>query len=289
MTVVAGAGPSLALPARRLPLDRVQVMGIVNRTPDSFYVGARHHDLHQALDRSFEMIEQGADIIDVGGEKAGPGAPISADEELERVIPVIEGIRRESAVPISVDTVKPAVARAAVTAGADIINSITGFQDPMMRRTAAETGAAIVIMHIQGQPRVENRHPQYDDVPAEVLGFLRARIAECLAEGIAPDRIIIDPGPGFGKSPLHDLAIIRHLAGLTALPYPVLLAVSRKGFIGEVLGTAAEDRLEGSLAVAAWGTLQGVKIVRTHDVQATKRVITMVEAVLRPEAAEERE
>lgn len=274
---------SLALPSRSLPLDRVRIMGILNRTPDSFYDRGRFNALDRALARAMEMLEEGADIIDVGGEKAGPGDPVSVEDEIRRVVPVIERIRRESDVPISVDTFKPEVAAAAMGAGADIINSIGGFEDVAMRRVALDTRAAIVVMHIKGKPRVRNANPVYRDVVAEVRDFLEARAAECASYGISTDRIVIDPGPGFGKTAAHDLDVVRHLRALTDLPYPLLLAVSRKPFIGAVLGTEVEDRLEGSLAVAAWAVLHGARIVRTHDVQATGRVCKMVEAVQRPE------
>jgi dihydropteroate synthase len=195
---------------------------------------------------------------------------------------VIEAIRREFNLPISVDTFKPEVARAAVAAGADIVNSIGGFGDPAMRREAADSGAAAVIMHIQGQPRVAHPHPRYDDVVAEVKSFLEDRAAQCVESGIAPNRIILDPGPGFGKTSEHDLALIANIDVLTSLPYPVLLAASRKKFVGDVLNLPVEERLEGSLAAAVWGVLHGVKIVRTHDVRATKRACVMAEAVLHP-------
>lgn len=277
------AAPVLRLPSGSLPLDRARVMGILNATPDSFYDRGRYMAFEDAMARAHEMVAEGAGIIDVGGEKAGPGEPVSVDEEIRRVVPLIQALRRELSVHISVDTFKSEVARAAVEAGADIINSIGGFGDESMRRAAADTGAVAVIMHIKGRPRVANPSPQYDDVVAEVVEFLNRQAEACLEAGIAPDRIVIDPGPGFGKTSAHDISVIREIGRCTALPYPVLLAVSRKTFIGTVLGTEVEDRLEGSLAVAAWGVMHGVKIVRAHDVRATKRVITMTEAVMHPE------
>lgn len=274
----------LALPGGALSLERVRIMGILNTTPDSFYDGGRYARLGDALRRATHMAEEGVDIIDIGGEKAGPGEPVSIDEEIRRVVPAIEAVRRELKLPISVDTFKPQVARAAMEAGADIINSIGGMEAPEMRRAAIETGAAIVVMHIQGQPRVANPRPRYGDVVQEVRRFLLDRARQCVEEGVPEDRIIVDPGPGFGKSTEHDLAVIRHLDALTSLPLPVLLAVSRKRFIGDVLGTPVEERLEGSLAVAAWGVRQGVRLVRTHDVRAVRRVVAMTEAVLNPES-----
>jgi dihydropteroate synthase len=281
------AARAVDLPSGPLPLDRVRVMGILNRTLDSFYAGARHDDLNQAVERARQMIEEGADIIDIGGEKAGPGEPVPVEVEIGRVVPTIEAIRRFSSIPISVDTFKPAVALAAMEAGADIINSISGFENRALRRVAAETSAAIVIMHIQGKPRVANPNPHYDNLVDEISIFLRRRADLCMAEGIGESRIMVDPGPGFGKNADHDLEIVRRLGDIAALPFPLLLAVSRKGFIGSVLEVPAERRLEGSLAVAVLGVLQGARIVRTHDVRATKRVCAMTEAVLRPELVEE--
>ena len=277
---------TLDLPSGRFSLERVRVMGILNPTPDSFYDRGRYRRFDRAVGRALEMVAEGADLIDIGGEKAGPDGAVPSDEEMRRVVPVVEAIRREVAVPISVDTMKPEVARAAMGAGADIINSIGGFSDDALRRVAVETRAAVIVMHIKGQPRVANPNPRYTDVVAEVRGFLLERVQACLEEGIPPDRILIDPGPGFGKTTDHDLALLRGLGSFTSLPYPVVLAASRKRFIGEVLGEEAEERLEGSLAVAAWGVLQGVKIVRVHDVRPSKRVCLMTEAVLNPDLVE---
>ena len=274
------------LPSGTLTLDRVRVMAILNTTPDSFSDGGRYTSVERAVARSVELVQEGADIIDVGGEKAGPGAPVSVQEELERVVPVIEAIRREISLPLSVDTFKPEVARAAVDAGADIINSISGFQNPDLRRVAAETGAAVVVMHIQGEPRVAHPRPVYGDVTQEVREFLEERTAACMDDGISERRIIIDPGPDFGKSTDQSITVVREIDRLTAMPFPVLLAVSRKRFIGDVLGTPVDERLEGSLALVAWGVLRGVKLVRVHDVRASKRVVTMTEAVMHPDAVE---
>lgn len=261
-------------------------MGILNITPDSFSDGGRYGTVERAVTRAIELAVEGADIIDIGGEKAGPGDPVSVADELARVIPVIEAVKREISVPISIDTIKPEVARAAVTAGVDIINSISGFVEPAMRRVAHESRAAIVIMHIRGTPRVANPNPVYADVTSEVRTFLEERVATCIAAGIPANRIIIDPGPDFGKTTEQSLTVIRELRKLTDLPYPVLLAASRKRFIGDVLGTDVGERLEGSLALVAWGVLHGVKIVRVHDVRASKRVAAMTEAVLRPDSVE---
>ena len=252
----------LDLPSGPFSLQTVRVMGILNTTPDSFYDGGSYTSVDRALARVHQMVEEGADVIDVGGEKAGPGEPVTAEDEIRRVVPVIEALRRSIELPISVDTMKPAVAHAAMEAGADIINSITGFTDPEMREAAARTGAGVIVMHIKGKPRVANPNPHYEDVVSEVRSFLLARAEECEASGIPAPRIMIDPGPGFGKTTEHDLAVLRGLPALTDLPFPVVLAVSRKKFIGDVLGVSVQDRLDGSLAVAAWGVLNGVKVER---------------------------
>lgn len=273
---------NISLPSGPLSLDRVRVMGILNTTPDSFYDGGSYFGVDRARARAWTMLEEGADILDIGGEKAGPGEAVSVQEELRRVIPVVEAIRRETSVPISIDTRRAEVARSALDAGADIINSITGFVDPDLRDMAARARAAVVIMHIKGEPRVANPSPHYADVMGEVRRFIEARVADCLAAGIDADRIIVDPGPGFGKTTRHDLLVLRDLPQLTSLPYPVLLAASRKKFIGEVLDLPTGDRLAGSLACVVWGITCGVKVVRVHDVRATRRACAMVEAVLDP-------
>ncbi len=272
----------LDLPSGPIPLDRVLVMGILNATPDSFYDRGRYWNPDASLSRAREMVAEGADIIDIGGDKAGPGEAVSVGEEIKRVVPLIAAIRRETTLPISVDTFKPEVARPAIEAGADIVNSIGGFREPALIEVAVDCGAAIVIMHIQGQPRIAHPAPQYGDVVEEVRDFLLERSGACIRAGIPRNRIIIDPGPGFGKTAEHDLAVVRRLREITALPYPTLLAVSRKPFIGSVLGLDPADRLEGSLAVTTWGVLQGIRIVRTHDVRATVRACRMTEAVLDP-------
>ncbi|HEY8684296.1 MAG TPA: dihydropteroate synthase [Chloroflexota bacterium] len=274
------------LPSGVLTLDHVRVMGILNTTPDSFSDGGRYQTVDDAVGRASELVAEGADVIDIGGEKAGPGVAVTVQEELRRVIPVVEAVRREVAIPLSVDTFKPAVARAAVEAGVDIINSISGFDDPELRGVARDTGAAIVVMHIKGTPRVANPNPVYHDVTGEVRGFLEERVATCIQEGIPAKRIIIDPGPDFGKTTDQSVTVMRELGRLTELPYPVLLAASRKRFIGDVLGTTVDERLEGSLALVAWGVLQGVKLLRVHDVQASKRVAVMTEAVMHPDEVE---
>ena len=226
------------------------------------------------------MEAEGADIIEIGGEKAGPGVPVGTEEELNRVIPVIQGIRRRSAVLISVDSRKPEVARAAAAYGADILNDINGMRDPEMRRSIAETDLAVVIVHIQGQPRVHHPNPVYDSVMGNIVQFLHRRILECGADGIGSDRIAIDPGPSLGKNVNHDLQLMRSYGELRGFPQPNMLAVSRKRFVGTVLDEAeASDRLEGSLALAAYAMTQGVDMIRTHDVAATCKVASTLRAI----------
>lgn len=276
------------LPGRSLRLDRPAVMGILNVTPDSFYDTGRYSAPEAARGRALAMVEEGADIIDIGGEKAGPGEPVTEEEEIRRVVPIVDAVRREVSTPISVDTFKPAVAQAALAAGAEIVNSIGGMRDPVMRAVAAKTRAAVVVMHIQGEPRVANPNPTYGNVVPEVVAWIEEGVALCLRDGISPRRIIVDPGPGFGKTAAHDLEVLRHLDRLVGLGYPVLLAASRKRFIGELLDLPPDERLEGSLAVAAWGALHGAHIFRVHDVRATRRVVDTVAAVLHPERVEAR-
>jgi dihydropteroate synthase len=272
----------LRLPRGELAFERTRIAGILNVTPDSFYDGGRYYTIESALRRVDEMEAEGAEIVEVGGEKAGPGDPVSVDEELRRVIPVIEAIRRRSNIIISIDTYKPTVAQRAVEAGADIVNSIDGMRSKELRRIAAETGAGVVIMHIQGEPRVHQPHPYYRSVMGDIVQFLHTRITDCIADGIAPSAIVIDPGPGFGKTTSHDLQVLRDLGELRGFPYPTMLATSRKRFIGEVLNMPPDGRLEGSLATVAYGLTRGVEIVRTHDVGATRRVIDMFDAFLQP-------
>lgn len=279
-------GSHWRLRTRDLDLGSIKIMGILNTTPDSFYDQGRYRLHEAALARAREMAEEGADIIDIGGEKAGPGPAVSVNEEIDRVCPMVEAVARETGIPVSVDTFKEPVAAAAVQAGAEIINSIGGFKDPGIRQVAAESRAAVIVMHIQGQPRVPHPHPEYQDVAEDVRTWLLDRAETCERDGIDTDRIAIDPGPGFGKSTDHDLEVLRRLDVLTNSPYPVVLAASRKPFIGAVLDLPPGERLEGSLAVSVWGAMHGVSVIRTHDVRATRRAVRMIEAVLDPDGVE---
>jgi len=244
------------------------VMGILNATPDSFSDGGEFMDPEKAAAQSLQMIAEGADIIDVGGESTRPGAEhVSAEAEMARVVPVIEKLRAETEVLISIDTQKAKVARAAVSAGADIINDVSALADPGMAELAAETGAGLVLMHMQGTPGTMQAEPHYDDVVVEVKAFLAERIAFAEAHGVARGQIAVDPGIGFGKTDEHNFALLRGIPELAALGCPVLIGVSRKSFIGRLLGgREVEDRLAGSLAAAVFAMERGAQLLRVHDV-----------------------
>jgi len=257
-------------------------MGILNVTPDSFSDGGRYLDARAAVAWGLEMAAEGADIIDVGGESTRPGAlPVAPDEEMARVVPVVREIRKESAALISVDTSKAAVARAALDAGADIINDVSALRfDPDMAGVAADSGAAVVLMHMKGTPETMQVEPRYEDLFAEVRGFLEARADAARSAGVRRDRIIVDPGIGFGKTFAHNIALIEGLGFLDDLGFPVLAGVSRKSFIGKALGAGPGERLEGSLAAGVLCIERGTHILRVHDVRATRRAADMTDAVL---------
>ncbi|MHC4247561.1 MAG: dihydropteroate synthase [Planctomycetota bacterium] len=271
-------------PRGRLRLsERVHVMGILNVTPDSFSDGGLHADPDAALEAALRMVEEGADIIDVGGESTRPGAPeVPADEEVRRVVPVIERVRARTDVPISIDTRKAPVARAALDAGADIVNDVSALRDdPGLAALSAERECPVVLMHMKGTPRTMQADPRYEDVGAEVREFLGGALARAEAAGVARERTIVDPGIGFGKTLEHNLALVNRLDELAALGRPVLIGASRKSFIGKTLSLdSPSDRLEGTLAVTALAVERGARIVRVHDVEANVRVVRMAEAVL---------
>ena len=277
------AGPRL-LRAGGFTLDlapRPLIVGVLNATPDSFYDGGRYFDSERALARADELVAEGADLVEIGGETARPGPPVDVDEERRRVVPLIGELAVRLPVPIAVDTYKPEVARAAVEAGAVLINDISGLSDPTMAEVAAGTGAALVVMHIQGRPKVRQTSPHYDSVLDEVYAFLEAQTGRARALGVPGDRLLVDPGFSFGKTPYHDVEILRRLGEFTQLGYPIYLATSRKNYIRDILALPVEDLLEGTLAAVAYGVAQGADLVRTHDVRATARVITMTLAILR--------
>lgn len=262
------------------PLPTPAVMGILNVTPDSFSDGGRFIGRNAALRRVRAMIAEGAAIIDVGGESTRPGArAVSVDEELARVIPVIEAIRSDSDIPVSIDTSKPEVMRAAVAAGASLINDVRALREPGALEVAAALGVPVCLMHMRGEPRTMQQNPHYDDVVEEVLAFLDARVAACEAAGIPRSRLILDPGFGFGKTLEHNLALFRALPRFVATGLPVLVGVSRKSMIGQVLEVPVEDRLAGSLALATLAVGLGAAIVRSHDVRETVHAVRMAAVV----------
>ncbi len=266
-----------------LALDAPVVMGVLNVTPDSFSDGGLHADARAAVAHGLRMVEEGAAIVDVGGESTRPGAaPIDAAEELARVIPVIEALARRG-VPLSVDTSKPEVMRAAVAAGAAMINDVRALRAPGALEAAAASGAAVCLMHMQGEPRDMQVDPRYADVVREVGAFLAGRVDACVAAGIAAGRLCIDPGIGFGKRPEHNLALLGRLEELTRGDLPVLVGVSRKSIVGHLTGRPTGDRLAGSVALAALAAERGAAIVRAHDVAATVDAVR-VGAALRASA-----
>ncbi|MDP8983736.1 MAG: dihydropteroate synthase [Pseudomonadota bacterium] len=266
---------------RVIDLRRPVVMGILNVTPDSFSDGGRYARPDAAFDRAAAMVDEGAAIIDVGGESTRPGAAaVEASVEAERVLPVIERIARALDVAISIDTSKPGVMAAAAAAGACIVNDVYALRAPGARAWAAQAGVGVCLMHMQGEPRTMQQQPRYHDVVAEVCGFLDAERQACIAAGVSQEAIALDPGVGFGKGLEHNLALLKALPRMAALGSPLLVGVSRKSFIGRILGRPTNDRLAGSLGLAALAVSLGARIVRSHDVAATRDAITMVSAVL---------
>jgi dihydropteroate synthase len=261
--------------------ERVQVMGILNVTPDSFSDGGLFAGTDAAVRHGIELVAQGADIVDVGGESTRPGAAeVDAAEEAARVVPVIRALARECGVPISVDTTKAAVAEEALEAGAVIVNDVSALRaDPRMASVAAGSGAGVVLMHMLGTPRTMQADPRYGDVVEEVARALAGWAAAAEAAGIGRDRIVVDPGIGFGKTVAHNLSLLRRLDRLVATAYPVMVGPSRKSFIGAVLGLGVDDRVEGTAAAVAWSVAAGARIVRVHDVRPMVRVVRMVEAI----------
>jgi dihydropteroate synthase len=262
-------------------------MGILNVTPDSFSDGGRHFDKAAAIRRAYEMVEEGADIIDIGGESTRPGSePVPLQEEIARTIPVIEAIAKNFKVPISIDTYKAEVAKRALDAGASIVNDISGLRfDPEMPKVVSQYKVPVVIMHIKGTPKNMQVNPRYEALIPEIMDYFRESIGLAMKSGIAEDKIIIDPGIGFGKTFDHNLEIIKNLHEFTLLEKPLLVGVSRKAFIGKILGdTPASERLEGTAAAAAISILNGANIIRVHDVKEMKKVALVADAVKRASA-----
>ncbi|HHN63936.1 MAG TPA: dihydropteroate synthase [Nitrospirae bacterium] len=259
-------------------------MGILNVTPDSFSDGGTYFSRASAIDRALQMADEGADIIDIGGESTRPGAePVSLEEELDRTIPVITELARKLSIPISIDTYKAEVARRALEAGASIVNDISGLRfDPKMAETIAAYDAAVVIMHIKGTPKDMQVNPHYDDLFGEIISYLKEGIEMARSSGIDEEGMIVDPGIGFGKRPEHNLLIINQLKRFTVLDKPILMGVSRKSFIGIALDNAPpQERLEGTAAAVALSVYNGAHIVRVHDVKEMVRVVRVVDAIKR--------
>ena len=284
--VAAAASASRSLPCGRYTLPvgaRTLVMGILNVTPDSFSDGGRYLSLPAARDRALAMVEEGADLIDLGGESTQPGAePVPLAEELRRVLPVIQALVPTLPVPLSIDTRKAAVAREAIAAGASMVNDVSALRgDPAMADVIARAGVPVILMHMQGTPQTMQDHPQYTDVVAEVVRWLQTAAADAQAHGIAAERICLDPGMGFGKRLAHNLRLLHHLDRLVETSYPVVVGPSRKSFLGEILQVGPEARLMGTATAVALAVAQGVAIVRVHDVKAMVHVVRTAEAICR--------
>ncbi|MFJ5445741.1 dihydropteroate synthase [Methylobacillus methanolivorans] len=265
----------------QLDLAHPHVMGIVNVTPDSFSDGGRYASTEKAVAHAVQLVADGAHILDIGGESTRPNAtPVGLEEELERVIPVIERLAREVDVPLSIDTYKPQVMSAAVKAGAAIINDIRGLQEPGAVEVAAEGDAGICIMHMQGTPQTMQQNPVYEDVVQEVATFLSERLQACMAAGIKAERIVLDPGFGFGKRTVHNLALLNGLPDILALGRPLLVGLSRKSVLGQIVGSDVDQRLHASLAASVISVMKGGRIVRVHDVKATVDALKVVDAVI---------
>lgn len=260
-----------------IDLSQPQVMGILNVTPDSFSDGGKHTNVSQALDHALRMIEEGATFIDIGGESTRPGAPdVSLQEELDRTIPVIEAVAKNTPCVISIDTSKADVMREAVKAGAGLINDVRALQEPGALQVAAEAQVPVCLMHMQGQPRTMQQSPEYDDVVNDVGQFLLARTKVCEEAGIAKDKILFDPGYGFGKSLEHNYTLVKHLPLLMKLGYPVLVGMSRKSMIGNLLNRKVDERLAGSISLATIVAQMGAQIIRVHDVKETADAVNIV-------------
>jgi len=277
-------------PLPNLP-RKTRVMGIVNVTPDSFSDGGQYYDSQHALDHANKLIEEGADILDIGGESTRPGAhPVNTTEELRRVIPLIENIRSHNTIPISIDTTKSEVARQALQAGATIINDISAMHnDAQMVEVAREAGAWLILMHMRGTPTTMQNNPSYDQVGREVAAFLTQRAEQAIQHGILQERIILDPGIGFGKAVHHNIELLQ-AQEIFSLPYPVLIGCSRKTFIGTLLDQPEpETRLLGSLACAAAAVTNGASIIRVHDVRQTIDFFSLFDAINSQTTASRRE
>lgn len=256
-------------------------MGIVNVTPDSFSDGGRFASTNLAVEHALELMAEGADILDIGGESTRPGAnPVSLDEELSRVIPVIEALSKVSSIPLSIDTYKPEVMRAAIAAGADIVNDVRALQEEGALEVVANSNAGVCLMHMQGTPQTMQLDPNYVDVVEEVKRFLTDRLHAALAQGIVKERILLDPGFGFGKLTSHNIALIQHLDKLADIGQPLLVGLSRKAVLGKIAGGDEQQRLHAGIAASVISAMKGAKILRVHDVKATVDALKVVAAVM---------
>lgn len=263
------------------PGTKTFVMGVLNVTPDSFFDGGVYPHKQGAVECARQMVSDGADIIDVGGESTRPGSePVSIDEELRRVIPVIEEIK-DLGIPISIDSYKPRVVKEAFNAGASMVNDINGLRTPGMIELAAELDATVVLMHMQGTPKSMQDKPRYQEVVNDIKSFFTQQTTKALDAGVKKENIILDPGIGFGKTLEHNLEILRRLSEFKTLGFPILIGPSRKSFIGEIIGLPPEERLEGTLAALALSIMKGVDFIRVHDVKEAVRVARVCDAVMR--------
>jgi dihydropteroate synthase len=263
-----------------LDLTMPRVMGIVNVTPDSFSDGGHYAGTQKAVSHALQLVEEGADILDVGGESTRPGAsPVPLQQELDRVMPVLEALVKQVNIPISIDTYKPQVMQAAITAGASMINDVRALQEEGASAIVAASDAAVCLMHMQGTPQTMQEHPHYDDVVHEVTSFLTARLQASLDAGIQTSRIVLDPGFGFGKTRAHNILLARELGVFCALGQPVLVGLSRKSVLGQITGNDVDARVHASVAAAVISAMKGAKILRVHDVAATKEALKIVSAI----------
>lgn len=265
----------------QLDLSSPCIMGIVNVTPDSFSDGGRYDTVEKAVAHGLELVSEGAGILDIGGESTRPGAaPVSLEDELERVLPVIEQLSRTAGVPLSIDTYKPEVMRAAIAAGADIVNDVRALQEPGALEIVAASDAGVCLMHMQGRPQTMQIDPQYEDVVHEVNAFLAQRLAVAEAAGIVRERVVLDPGFCFGKKTEHNLQLLRQLDTTLALGRPLLIGLSRKSVLGQITGGDVDVRLHASLAASVISVMKGARIVRVHDVKATADALKVAAAIL---------
>jgi dihydropteroate synthase len=261
-----------------LSFEKTLIMGILNVTPDSFSDAGLFNNVEAAVARAIQMVSEGADIIDIGGESTRPGSePLSEKEEIERILPIVQRLREEISVPLSIDTYKPKVADVCLTEGAHLINDITGLKNPQMRTIIAQHDVPVILMHMKGTPKTMQQNPEYQDLLGEIADFFRQQITVAQKEHIY--QIIIDPGIGFGKTLEHNLQILKHLTAFEDLGCPILVGPSRKSFIGKITGLPVTERLEGTLAAVTVSVMNGAHIVRVHDVKECKRAVQIADAI----------